>query len=227
MCTDGSYRSQWEFGNQLASAINSPELVYPQPGTFPVTLKVNSDFNCADSLTRYITVHALPSIVVGKDTVVEKGTGIKLQAVGGKKYSWFPTDGLNNPLLANPFADILDNSTYIVEGVDVNGCVNRDTINIKVTESFSVMPMNVVTPDLNGLNDTWNIINIDAYPNNNLVIFDSRNEKVFEAGSYDNTWDGRNSRGELLPDGTYYYILTIEGAPKKFSGFISLLRNLR
>jgi flagellar hook assembly protein FlgD len=49
--------------------------------------------------------------------------------------------------------------------------------------------------------------------------------KVFEKKSYQNDWNGKNLTGEILPDGTYFYILTFTDSKKSYKGFITLLRN--
>jgi hypothetical protein len=46
---------------------------------------------------------------------------------------------------------------------------------------------------------------------------------VYANDQYDNTWDGtRKDNGQALPDGTYYYVLTLDGEIKK--GFIYINR---
>ena len=71
---------------------------------------------------------------------------------------------------------------------------------------------NLVTPNGDGQNDYWHIGSIDKYPDNFITIFNRWGDKVREFKSYNNTgnhWDGTNDKGNLLPSGTYFYILTI------------------
>ena len=68
------------------------------------------------------------------------------------------------------------------------------------------------------------IKNIETYPDNSLLIFDAWNQRVYETESYANTWAGKNMRGEILPDSTYYYILSFKGSTKVYGGYITLLR---
>lgn len=78
---------------------------------------------------------------------------------------------------------------------------------------------NAVTPDNNDLNDFFHIEGIAQYPNNTVQIFNRWGGKVFETTGYnesDNVFrgfsDGRLTlkRGNLLPAGTYFYILNYE-----------------
>jgi gliding motility-associated-like protein len=43
---------------------------------------------------------------------------------------------------------------------------------------------------------------------------------------YDNTWDG-TFNGTVLPDGTYYYVLEIEGSSNAMKGAINIISSDR
>ncbi|MEN0048313.1 MAG: gliding motility-associated C-terminal domain-containing protein [Bacteroidota bacterium] len=71
--------------------------------------------------------------------------------------------------------------------------------------------MNIFTgmsPNGDGINDVFFIANIDLFPNNQLQIFNRWGHLVYEVEGYQNDWTG-TWKGKLLPDGTYFYILTI------------------
>jgi len=76
------------------------------------------------------------------------------------------------------------------------------------------MATTYLSPNGDGLNDYLDILNIEHYPENTVTIINSYGEKVFSAKNYNNTdvvWDGRNRRGQLIPDGVYYYIVEVKG----------------
>ncbi len=221
----GTYLSKWYFGDSDSSFSNSPTHLYAKAGTYKVWLKVSSVNSCKDSIFRFVETFSPPHISAGKDTSINKGFGVLLNATGAQNYNWYPSEGLSNPVIANPFSNPETSTTYIVEGVDVNGCKNSDTLRITINDSFLVIPYNIVTPDGNGKNDTWIVKNIQAYKENHLLIFDQWNQKVYEKENYANEWEGKNSQGEILPDATYYYILRFTNNPKTYSGYITLLRN--
>ena len=81
---------------------------------------------------------------------------------------------------------------------------------------------NTFTPDGDGINDKWEIKNIDLFPNNKLTIFNRWGSEVYKAKGYTNAdaWDGGN-----LNNGTYYYLLkvTINGEDKVYKGFLTRL----
>jgi PKD repeat protein len=61
-----SYNTNWHwtFGNPLAndtSNLANPCHYYAQPGTYPVTLEVRSNFGCEQTISKTVTIHGYPS----------------------------------------------------------------------------------------------------------------------------------------------------------------------
>ncbi len=74
----------------------------------------------------------------------------------------------------------------------------------------------IISADNDGINDFFNISNIEAFPDNTVQIFNRWGVKVFETTGYDNNAnvfrgisDGRAtlSQGEQLPAGVYFYTI--------------------
>ena len=85
---------------------------------------------------------------------------------------------------------------------------------------------NVITPNGDGDNENWIIKGIEKFPNNSVVIFNRWGDKIIGYDRYDNktvVWNGTNLKGRLVPDGTYYYILTIKGGGSR-NGWIFVRR---
>ena len=74
-----------------------------------------------------------------------------------------------------------------------------------------------VSPNGDGLNDTFIIQGIAQYPNNELSIFNRWGVEIYNKKGYDNSWAGVSegratiAKDEELPVGTYYYVLKIDG----------------
>jgi gliding motility-associated-like protein len=66
----------------------------------------------------------------------------------------------------------------------------------------SIIIPNVFTPNGDGINDYFEIINIEKYPQNNLIIFDRTGNTIARYTGYKNNFNGQN-----LPAGTYFYKL--------------------
>ncbi|RYG11431.1 MAG: gliding motility-associated C-terminal domain-containing protein, partial [Chitinophagaceae bacterium] len=83
---------------------------------------------------------------------------------------------------------------------------------------------NAFSPDGDGKNDTWEVKNIDLFPDNDLKIFDRSGNLVYRVNGYNSAkyWDGQN-----VQSGTYVYILRvkIDGADQFFKGSITMVKN--
>ncbi|WP_109299827.1 gliding motility-associated C-terminal domain-containing protein [Aquimarina sp. AU474] len=86
-----------------------------------------------------------------------------------------------------------------------------------------------VSPNGDGLNDTFIIQGIAQFPNNELSIFNRWGVEVYNKKGYDNSWAGVSegratiAKGEELPVGTYYYVFKIEGR-KDQAGYLYINR---
>ena len=83
-------------------------------------------------------------------------------------------------------------------------------------EHEQLMPSILVTPNNDGLNDYLFIENIDFFPINTVTIINSYGAKIIRIENYCNynhnrRWGGQNNRGQYVPDGTYWYVVQVEG----------------
>mgnify|MGYP003150646802 CR=1 FL=1 len=60
------------------------------------------------------------------------------------------------------------------------------------------------TPNGDGINDDWDIKNIEKYPDAEVKVFNLRDEMVFHSVGYKTPWNGQFNRS-LLPPGEYKY----------------------
>ena len=70
-----------------------------------------------------------------------------------------------------------------------------------------------ITPNGDGINDTWMIYNAEQYPNLTVRVFNRWGSEVFFAKNYQNDWDGHyKNKDQSLPEtSAYYYQIDIEG----------------
>jgi gliding motility-associated-like protein len=81
------------------------------------------------------------------------------------------------------------------------------------------------SPNGDGINDGWVLPDIEG-SNNKVSIFDRWGSLVRSFTNYDNVnifWDGTNRAGVLLPSGTYFYSIEIEGKQTK-KGWVEITR---
>lgn len=220
----GGLSFHWDFGDGTKSDQNAPSHLYKEPGVYPVKLLVESGLGCKDSLTRYVEIFQLPEADAGRDTTISKGYPARLMAQGGVVYAWEPVYGLNNSNIASPVATPLETTTYTLTVTDARGCSSTDEVTVFVENDFRLQVSNVLTPDGNGQNDTWMIKNIENLGENQVYVFDRQGRQVFSQKGYKNDWNGYKGT-DLLPDGTYYYLISFSGSDKQYKGAITILRN--
>ncbi len=81
---------------------------------------------------------------------------------------------------------------------------------------------NTFTPNGDGVNDIWDITNLDTYSNITVNVFNRNGTRVYFSNSYTIAWDG-NYSGAKVPDGVYYYIITGVNA-KPLTGHVTVVR---
>ena len=90
-----------------------------------------------------------------------------------------------------------------------------DSVNITTyhTALGQLEIFNIITPNKDNKNDKWIIGGIEEFPENTVTILNRWGDKIREFTKYDNSsvvWDGTNIKNELVPDGTYYYVLLVK-----------------
>ncbi|MDC6384339.1 gliding motility-associated C-terminal domain-containing protein [Flagellimonas taeanensis] len=88
-----------------------------------------------------------------------------------------------------------------------------------------------LSPNGDGVNDFLVIDNMDESPNNSLRIFNRLGQKVFEKINYTNEFRGDSNTGSFvmsqdvgLPEGIYYYLVTLDDLNLQYTGFLFLDR---
>jgi len=200
------------------------------------------NWNCADKDSVIITFYnRIDTISAGSDTAIFTfDNRTKLNAYPIEAWEtglWSVVNGDGN------FENDAANSTFvenIAQGLNTfkwlvnnNGyCEIEDLVNIEVTNA--VIPEGL-SPDGDLINDTLiikglnlkdQVIDFTIINGAGVQVFKSSNREGYD---YWKNWDGKNSRGAELPEGTYYYLLKVESPVTNItvskSGFIILKRH--
>ncbi|MBP7274100.1 MAG: gliding motility-associated C-terminal domain-containing protein [Saprospiraceae bacterium] len=80
---------------------------------------------------------------------------------------------------------------------------------------------NALSPNNDNINDILRIDGLDLYESNELLVFNRWGTTVYQAVNYQNDWAGTFD-GNILPDGTYFYMLKTDSEVTK--GMIQIQR---
>lgn len=182
--------------------------------------------NCMADLK--VTVEAIPllnpNFSVNKELCGD--TYFFADVQNARSYVWDLGDGTQLQE-ANVTHFFKDTGTYVVSlyasGDSANHCPNRIVKQLKIESSpeQDLQIPNVFTPDNDGVNDVFEIVNagVNCTPDK-VFIYSRWGDKVYE-GDADQYWDGK-WKGVLVPDGTYYYVIRMENGGK-LSGYVTVL----
>ncbi|MBS1651198.1 MAG: gliding motility-associated C-terminal domain-containing protein [Bacteroidetes bacterium] len=118
----------------------------------------------------------------------------------------------------------LDEGNYSVH-VTVKNKIDT-TLNFSIsTVVCPVIISNHFTPNGDNYNDTWQISNINNYPNFELCVYNKWGQLVFNEKDNYTPWNGK-WLGIDVADGTYYYVFFFDKGNKKelLKGDVTILR---
>ena len=150
-------------------------------------------------------------------------TDLSLGAIG---YSWDFGNGTVSTI-QNPNTIYPNTGTFNVMLIITSGtCSDTAYTTIIVNDGFSLEIPNVFTPNNDGINDLFTIKSTGV-KEISMQIFNRWGEKMFEFTGPKAAWDGINSNGAKVSDGTYFYFVKATGFDhKEFekNGTVNLFR---
>ena len=130
------------------------------------------------------------------------------------------------------FSDVIEiqlgtdplNATDSPSDLDGDGIPDRldEDANGDSFEDNLLFVSEVLTPNVNGPEAFWQIINLDSYPTAKVSVYNRNGLLVFQESNYQNDWGGIYEKtGGLLPVGSYYYRIDL-GNGKVKEGWLYL-----
>jgi gliding motility-associated-like protein len=168
-----------------------------------------------------VAFNPLPTVNLGTDTSLFFGDTIILNAANpGASYLW--QDGSTNQTYT-----VLNSGIYWAM-VTTNNCSGTDSILIdsKSTNVHLEIPT-IFTPNGDGINDYFIPILRTGISSLKIEIYNKWGQLIFTSNYLDINWDGRTQSGQLVPDGTYFWIAKYadhEGKTNSAKGVFTLLR---
>lgn len=222
----GAIAYQW-IGNTIDLSNTSIANPVATPlNTTTYTVVGSGEKQCfTDTAAVKIIVNPSPVVDAGQGAEILTGTPYQLQATASNdvvRWDWSPSKYLSCLNCAAPLATPLEPMNYTVTVYNSQGCIAYDTVSIKLfcSESRIFIP-NAFTPNKDGLNDVFSIRGQGISLINRFRIYNSWGTLIFERTNLrindrNAGWDGRY-KGEMVPMGTYVYIVEMSCNEKTFS----------
>jgi gliding motility-associated-like protein len=131
-------------------------------------------------------------------------------AAGAVSYTW-TVSGNGGSGTGSKVESLCAGRVVTFLATDANGCMvtARDTMPYPSDGCLEMSP--VITPGSDGKNDVFLITCVEATLENKVEIFNRWGQLVFETTNYNNfsnNWQGLTARGESLPEGVYFIVVT-------------------
>lgn len=245
---------KWLFGDNTYSEEYNPSHTYSE-GNYDLSVYGVSQDGCVDSLkySNLITVFSLPKSkfvwepmfpTVTNPTVVFKnkttGTNVtykwEIQYDKEYPYSWhtlteyepsfiWETNGRD---IAGQYAvNLISTTKNIAPSGNLISCVDTTTNIITIVNDFIQFP-NIVTPNGDGTNDIFEIINLlsGAYPINSIWVYNKWGTLIYHNDNISKKSDFWDPNKTNSPDGTYFFRFSGVGCNGKIerNGVVEVLR---
>lgn len=218
----------WTSTSGASSAVASPVMIFPNSGSFNVSLTVTDLNGCVNSITEsdFITVYPKPivafSISPEVGYVSKEVTFTSSINAPNSQYIWNFGDGQSatSPTLAtNHFYGTT--GTVSVTHIYINEFGCSDTASLPYNVIIEITIPNIFTPNGDGFNDIFVVDGLGFVEGAIMKIYNRWGRKVFDSDNYKNDWDGGD-----LADGVYFYILTLPDNLNSgpYNGTVTLLR---
>ncbi len=224
LMASGGNNFEWSPITGLSAADIANPLASPSTAT-RYTVKITGANQCSDTVSINVRVNQQAIANAGPDrTIIAGGTALLSGSITGtyQSFTWSPATNLDNPLLLQPISTATVDVQYVLSVVSNSNCgTSTDTVSVKIYKGIFIP--NAFSPNGDGLNDTWNIPALAAYPDFELFVFDRYGEVVFKSSRTNQPWDGK-FKGSPLPVGAYPYLIKLNVANQQFKGMLMLIQ---
>lgn len=201
---------QWYKDGVVISGATSQMYVTDQPGTYLVTIDLGSCVTNAsidlenNGFNSSIDVSGANVLLSGETLVATVTT----DAVN-PEFEWYLNNTLISGATGNSY-EAIQTGSYKVVVNQTTGCIASNEFLFTITEPFPDVANipNLISPNGDGINDTWIIPKEYVYgTNTEVIIMSSKGEIVLKTNDYLNNWpENQINFKDINP--VYYYIIT-------------------
>lgn len=197
--------------NKIVGREQTHSLMPEKSSTYDIEI---TNGKCTKTLTASVEVNSNPYL---EEVSIVDDKNIEIIANGGSSPYEFKIDKdwSSNNIIYN----YTEGQFYNIKIRDDKGCVVDTTI--KAPTHGLDIPI-LVSPNGDGVNDIFDIKNLDKYPQATIKIYDGKGAKLVEYKASDyKGWDGYYN-GHLMPSDDYWYEINIKEIDKIIVGHFTL-----
>jgi gliding motility-associated-like protein len=221
------YKIDWN------SSLNQHQLILDSLTQGVYTVIITDSNKCKATANYTINLKDELQAIAFTDTTISKGNSISINGFsslgifGATHYLW--QDGIGNTVATTSQTTVapLVSTKYILTINNDSACFSYDTILIKVVDCGPVQFPNAFSPNNDGIDETFGIINVaDVESILKFQIYNRWGQLVFATNDKNQTWDGRFD-GAIQEVETYIYyceVVCYGGAILKTKGDVILIK---
>jgi len=183
------------------------------PGSYTCTIIDKS--NCTSGFD--LVIDEIESNLIEEvDCFDSEFSALETAVTGGTspyEYLWNTNETTSNITGLSP-------QKYSVTITDNNDCQLIDEFEVPVV--FDSCLFNAFSPNGDLVNDTWALNPSFLYENSEVIIYNRWGAKIYQSLGYKQAWDGRNSAGNLVKEGVYFYSILLKNGHDNIKGSISV-----
>lgn len=208
----------YDFGGQGVSATENPLQIFPLNGSFTIIHIVETVNGCRDTTSQVLSTPPAPEADFSYNSNNTTNLGALFNFINtstnADTFFWEFGNG-NTSTIENPNNTYFSNGNFVVWLYASNSAGCMDSVSTvlavnSVTSDIQSLIPNAISPNGDLVNDVWKLDFLKfLYQSAHVEIYNEWGQQIFESVGYETPWDGRYN-GELVPDGTYYYVIDLK-----------------
>lgn len=204
------YTVKWSPAQYFRNTTDYQNMFWAPVGTHTITVEATSpNANCVSTKDMTIKVNVKDPIqyVTPSDTIIKYGQSIDLEVFSNANiFLWDPITYLDRPTESRTTAKPEKDITYQVQSIDAFGCKDTAYVTIKVIYKSHLSIPSAFSPNGDGLNDVFKIVNSNFEKLLGFTIYDRYGQEVFHTTDINKGWDGKVNGKDANVD-TYMYVI--------------------
>ncbi|RFC55763.1 gliding motility-associated C-terminal domain-containing protein [Brumimicrobium aurantiacum] len=183
---------------------------------------------CRDTVSSNTISFTVYDFVVdaGPDLYITQGEEVMLEGETSQStFYWTPIYNINDANLLKPIVFPNETTTYYLTGYNGH-CYISDEMTVFVENTLEIP--NTFSPNGDGINDDWEILGIENFPDCFIQVYNRWGQVVFQTTGYpiEKRWKGNSESGKPLASGSYYYVVNLRDAnyDEPFKGTVTIIR---